>query len=140
MRREFEKHALLPRTGFAGSGDRIILIRFSPKFILCIGFCKYREDVPPEPKGRFENMGDELLIRGRIEITQIDAAVLDVVIQIIIGSVRESTNLVELMRIFKMKIYRARRIMRAFPVRNLNFFDVAFLESDRFEPAVHLLQ
>ena len=60
------------------------------------------------------------------------------VLQIKIGAVRETAELVKLVWIVEMKIHRAFGIMGALPILDLNFFDILRFEAQTLEPHMEL--
>src|SRR3989344_876382 len=121
MRRKFKKHALL-----------------APQLVFCIGFYQCGEQVTAESKSRLKHVRHELFIRTRVHVLQINSAVLDMIFEVEVSTIRKTSNFVELVRIFKMEVHRALAVVRALSVGNLDFLNITFLKTQECKPSVHL--
>ncbi len=121
MRREFEEYALFP----AEAVCRICL-------------CDDRENMAAEAEGRLKHVRDKLLIIFRIEIRQVNVAMLGVILQVKVGAICQAADLVELVRVVKVEVLRAFGVMRAVAFGYFYLLNVFRRESEQFEPLVHL--
>src|SRR3989344_148101 len=120
MRREFQHHP-----------------RLAAALVFGVGLRDNRQDVAPEPEGGFYHVRNEFFVRRRIEVAEVRRALLNMVREVEVGSVRKPADLVELMRVAKMKISGAFGIMRPFSIGDFDFFDVFRRKAERVEPLLH---